>query len=443
MKKYCKNIDITDRAFISQAVRKCLSGGKNGRSKLSRRDTLRMFQEYSGAPMSLLEKIAKDRQYHMFDGIIETIIDGIRQEILNGDFRWKPIWYTQRRENGKLRRIGIQDIKQQLYDYIAVEGLAEALKRIGYYQCAAIPGKGQTMGMRAVKRWLRNKGLRYAWKGDAHHYYECIDIDHLKTLLERCVGNRRLLKLVFALIDSFERGLSIGSYLSQYLANFYMSFAYHYAEGLSKIRKHKNGTRDRVRLVQKVLIYMDDILFISTSLKDLKMAVRHFRKWTWDSLHITLKPGDDYISLQAGYIDMMGYLVSRQKVISRPRIFRRYRRDIKKARRTGKITRSLAKRIISRDGWLSNAQCRRWRKRNKADKITKLCKEMIGDGKDVIYLSPAGGDHKDPAGPQEGCDGPNGRGGDLGGGKRNGKHRRKRGSRRRRSNRIPVHRKPI
>lgn len=389
MKKYCKNIDITNREFIRQAVYKCLYGGKNGKSKLSRRDTLRMFQEYSGVPVSLLKKIAKDHEYRMFDGIIETVVDGIHQEIINGNFVWKPIWYTRRRENGKLRRIGIQDIKQQLYDYIAVEGLTELFqKKIGYYQCAAIPGKGQKMGMRAIKRWLRNKGLRYAWKGDAHHYYENIDTNRLKALLERYVDNRLLLKLTFALIDSFEKGLSIGSYLSQYLANFYMSFAYHYAtENLHKVRKHKSGTKTRVNLAAKVLIYMDDILFIGTSLKDLKMAVKQFRKWMWESLHITLKPGDDYINLQSGYIDMMGFLISRKKVIVRPRIFRRYRRDIKEVRKTGIIKRRQAKRIISRDGWLTNAQCNHWRKRNKADEVVKLCKELISNGKNVICIT--------------------------------------------------------
>lgn len=389
MKKYCKNIDITNREFIRKAVYKCLYGGKNGKNKLKRKDTLRMFQEYSGASMDILKKIVKDREYQMFDGIIETIVDGIHQEIIDGDFAWKPIWYTERRENGKLRRIGIQDIKQQLYDYIAVDGLSELFrKKIGYYQCAAIPGKGQKMGARAIRRWLKNKKTRYAWKGDARHYYENIDIGKLKGLLRRYVKNGLLLKLTFSLIDSFEKGLSIGSYLSQYLANFYMSFAYHYAtENLYKIRKHKNRTKTRVNLTAKVLIYMDDILFIGTSLKELKMAVKQFRQWICDNLHITLKPGDDYINLQSGYIDMMGYLISRQKAIARPRIFRRFRKDIKSVRKSGKIWANQAKRIISRFGWLKNAQCAHWIKRNKIAKIIKLCKEMIGSGKNAIYIT--------------------------------------------------------
>ena len=355
-----------------------------------------MFHEYSGVPMELLKKIAKDHQFQMFEGIIDTIVDGIRQEILNEEFVWKPIWYTHRWENGKLRRIGIQDIKQQLYDYIAVEGLAEVLrKKIGYYQCAAIPNKGQVMGMRAIKRWLRNKGLRYAWKGDARHYYENIDIDKLKELLERYVDNKLLLKLTYALIGSFEKGLSIGSYLSQYLANFYMSFAYHYSEELFKTRKHRNGTEEKVRLIRKQLFYMDDIMFASNSLKDLKMAVRRFRKWIFENLGITIKEEEEYIDLQTGYIDMMGFLISRKKVIVRPRIFRRYRKDIKKVRKTGEILSYCARRIMSRNGWLTNAQCRHRSKRNKADKIIKLSKEMISNGKNVIQLTAAGSKSND------------------------------------------------
>ena len=37
MKKYCKNVDITDRTLISESVYQCLA------DKLRRRDTLRLL----------------------------------------------------------------------------------------------------------------------------------------------------------------------------------------------------------------------------------------------------------------------------------------------------------------------------------------------------------------------------------------------------------------
>lgn len=61
------------------------------------------------------------------------------------------IWYREKIDgsSGKVRRIGIQNIKQQLYDYIAVEALKPVLKRIGEYQYASIKGRGTTKGERS------------------------------------------------------------------------------------------------------------------------------------------------------------------------------------------------------------------------------------------------------------------------------------------------------
>nr|DAK62065.1 MAG TPA: hypothetical protein [Caudoviricetes sp.] len=382
MKRYCKNIDITNRELINRAVCKCL------KNKMDRLDVLRMFSQYSDAPYGLIYKIAKEKQFYMFEGMINTVVDGIREEILTEKYSWKKSWYTYKRECNKVRKIGIQDVKQQLYDYIAVEGLSELFsKRIGYYQCAAIPNKGQVMGMKTIKKWLRNKNLRYAWQGDAKHYYENIHIPKLKQLLRKYVKNQALLKLVFKLIDSFEKGLSIGSYLSQYLANFYMSFGYHYAkEKLLKTRRSKTGNKV-VNMVSCVLIYMDDILFLSTSLKYLKSSIKIFKKWILEEFKITIKPSDKIIDLLNGYIDMMGFLISRTKVLVRSRIFLRFRKSITKVRKTKTIFRKEAQRILSRYGWIKNSDCRHWEKKNKVLQIVKICKEMISHGQNVIYIA--------------------------------------------------------
>lgn len=385
MKRYCKNVDITDRRLISKAVKECLKG------KIGRRDVVALLSEYTHTPQSLLRKIVKDKQYKMLEPAIETVIDGIRHEILQGKYHWKPIWYTYKKECDKIRRIGIQGIKQQLYDYIAVYGLREMLqKRIGYYQCAAIKNKGQVVGKNAIKKWLRNKKLRYGWKGDARHYYENIDVDTLKMILRKYVANKQLVNLICLLIDSFESGLSIGSYLSQYLANLYMSFLYEYASHrLYKIRRHKDGTKSKVKLIYKILIYMDDIFALGKSKKDVKMASKILREWSMDKLKIEIKPEDETVDFKTGYVDMMGFLISRQKVIVRSRIFRRYRRSNKKARKLGMVSPAAAKTISSRHGWMTNADSKRWIRKNKADIVLTGCKEAIKNGTNVFYRKTA------------------------------------------------------
>lgn len=384
MKRYCKNIDISDRTFIKASIEDCL------REKYKRADVIRMFSEYSGLSKDFLFGIANTGNYEMFNGIILTITESMRTEITNRNYVWKPIWYTWKLEGNKLRRIGIQDIKQQLYDYVAVRGLKELFdKRIGPYQCAALPGKGQVFGMKAIRKKMRSPDLRYGWKGDGKKFYENVNRNILKNLLERYVKNESLLHLVNCLIDEFEKGLSIGSYLSQYLANFYMSFLYRYiSEKLWKERKKKNGKVQKVRMVKIVIIYMDDIFIAGPNIKMLKTAIKLIRNFAKEKLDIIIKPTDDWIDFgKGGYLDMMGFLISKKKVIVRRAIFRRYRKSIRKAKKTGKINKLDAQRIISRYGWMKNANCKYFLKKSRAEYITAKCKEMLGNGKNVIYIA--------------------------------------------------------
>ena len=357
--------------------------------------------------MDVLKKMAKDRYRKGFAGMIETLIDCIRAEIIAGKIRFPPTKYITRREGHKVRRIGIQNIKMQLFDYVAVYGLSETLKRIGYYQCAALPGKGQIFAKRAICRWLRSSKARCAWKADAYHYYQRIDREKLKRLLKRHVKNSKLLDLTFLLIDAGESGLSIGSFLSQYLANWLMSFAYHYAENAYKMRHSRRCGDKRTRFIKHICFYMDDLVFIGSSKSDLAMFARRFRTWIWEHLGVELKEDDEFIELQTGYIDMVGFLMSKKKVIARSHIFQKFRRDILAARKTGVVTREVAQRIVSRYGWIKNAQSRRWIRRNKADLIVEIAKSVLKrhididvknevwqeakrrrkDGKNVVYAA--------------------------------------------------------
>ena len=103
--------------------------------------------------------------------------------------------------------------------------------------------------------------------------------------------NPVLLWFVDALLSTFQHGFSIGSFLSQFLCNYMLSYAYHFAtEQLYKIRKRRTGRAARVRLVGFVLYYMDDILFIGAAFKDVKKAARLFCTYLRDELGLEIKP---------------------------------------------------------------------------------------------------------------------------------------------------------
>ena len=53
-----------------------------------------------------------------------------------------------------------------------------------------------------------------------------------------------------------------------------MSQLYHeISENMYRIRKHKDGTSERVNLVKHVIFYMDDILILGTNAKDIHKAM--------------------------------------------------------------------------------------------------------------------------------------------------------------------------
>lgn len=363
MKTYCKDVDITKREFISRCVYQCLQG------KYTRRDVLELLSRQLGRSKSELKRDYKKNGASAMNREAERVIDVVQGEILRHELALKPIRYMDKVDSSsnKTRRIGIQDIKQQIYDYIAVEGLRPILRRIGEYQCASIPGRGQKYGVQAVQRWMRNPRIRYAAKLDIQKCFESIEHGAVMAWLRKRVRNDTLLWLVETLLSTFEQGLSIGSFLSQYLCNLYLSDLYHYAsESLYRVRKRRKGDDVRVNLISHVLFYMDDILLLGTNAKDLHHAVNLICDKA-KAMKLRIKKTWSVFSVQgAEFVDMMGVRIYKTHMTIRSYVFRRIRRAYAHALRRIKqhlaIPASLARRCASYYGLLKNTNSYQLRK---------------------------------------------------------------------------------
>lgn len=389
MKRYCKAIDITDRELISTAVYKCLN------KKYKRNDTLRLLSTYTILDVNQIYCILQRYGKKALWFLTEAVIDGIQNEIINWGIKFPPVWYREKIDasSGKIRRIGIQNIKQQIYDYIAVEALRPVLKRIGEHQYASIKGRGTLKGARAIRRWLRNRKLTYVAQSDVKKCYESIDREKLMQFLEHYIKNDLLLKLIRKLIYSFEKGLSIGSYLSQFLCNLYMSILYHeVSENMYRIRKHRNGIKERINLVKKKVFYMDDTLLAGTNKKDIKKAMKLFIRKAKE-LGLTIKPTFRIYRIDGTFVDMMGYRIYQYKITIRRRIFRRVRKTYAKVRKLYKTHKPIpikwAKRCSSYYGYLKNTDSKHIRKKWKVKKTLRICKGVINREESKIYAETA------------------------------------------------------
>lgn len=380
IKKYCKNVDIKNVDFIEECCFKYLDG------KWKRRDVQQFLADFSGYHIKYINwKVENNEKFDLFPTVREIAVY-ISSCIERKELNLRPIKYHKIVDGmtRKERIIGVQHPLHQMFDYVAVEGLRTMFKaKIGIFQCASLPNKGQSYGKKYIERWVRESKTTHFVKGDIKQCFPSISHDIIKKLLKRDVKNDDLLWLSNQLIDMFDTGLSIGSYLSQYLCNYYLSYAYHYAsEQLFKIRKTKRNGNVRVRLINHVLFYMDDFLLTGSSKKDLKKSMKMLIKYLNDFLGLEVKPKWKVCKISDKEpIDMMGFVFRKNRTTIRTRIFLKTRRYFLKAKKMIKkkmpIPLLLAYRCVSAFGWYKNTNSRKVRDKLGIDKITNICKKVI------------------------------------------------------------------
>lgn len=356
MKTYCKHSRITEPAFVRDCIEKFLKG------KRSRRDVNEFLSRQSD---------------------LDSLSRQIADEIGRGEYRFAPIRYFRRVEpiSGKIRIIGRESIRHQIYDYVCGTALMPLFRaKVGRWQTASIPGRGIADARRAIKRWVREPSSKVFVKLDVRKCYPSISREVLKRLLSRDVGDGQLLDLTFHLIDRYagDDGLNIGSYLSQWLANYYLSYAYHYCERhLSKERvNRRTGETATRRLVTHVLFYMDDILLVGRSKRDLTIAVKRIRAYLHDTLRLEIHPTWNIKHVGVEPIDMVGFTFYPDHTGVRAGIFLRARRSFRRYARNPRSLR-LAYRCASYYGWLKNSDSIQYRRRNNVDHIVRRARNTV------------------------------------------------------------------
>lgn len=246
MKRYLNNFELTEN-FVLKSMLECLSHKTNNKVRWDRKDTSYFLADYyikgRFAESENLHETANfihndiHRNFAFYHDVLTPYIAReLFLEIKNRNIQLSPINYQERidHSSGKIRVIGITSIKQQVYDYVCVNALKPMLNaKIGYYQCSSIKNRGQKHAKKAIEKCIRQKykKARYVIKSDIKKCYQSIRHDILFKMIERDVKNKDIYHLVTSLISTYsnnETGLCIGTYLSQYLANYYLSYAYHF-----------------------------------------------------------------------------------------------------------------------------------------------------------------------------------------------------------------------
>jgi len=160
------------------------------------------------------------------------------------------------------------------------------------YSC--IKGKGIHAASYAVRKALRNvPETQYCLKLDIKKFYPNVDHDVLKQLLRRKIKDNDLLWLLDEIIDSAP-GLPIGNYLSQYFANFYLSYFDHWMK--------------EVKGVKHYFRYADDLVILAPDKPYLHSLLTEISRYLSEQLKLTVKQNYQVFPVADRGIDFVGYV---------------------------------------------------------------------------------------------------------------------------------------
>lgn len=209
------------------------------------------------------------------------------------------------------------------------------------YTLATIKGRGISLGKKMAEKWIRSdfKNTKYCLKMDVHKFYNSIDHEILKLKLKRKFKDEQLLNLLFKIIDSYEVGLPLGLYTSQWLANFYLSELDH------RIKNDWGGVY--------LLRYMDDIVVFGPNKKKLHKIHHNIHKWLLDN-KLKQKPNWQVFKTSSRPLDFLGVKIYRTHTTLRRANSLKIRRRAKKISKKSSMSEQDARTIIAYWGWIKS-----------------------------------------------------------------------------------------
>lgn len=236
----------------------------------------------------------------------------------------------------KERQIYVLPYVDRIIQHAILQKIGEMFKRSftkDTYSC--IKQRGLHAAKRNVKKALQHvEETTFCLKLDVKKFYPSVDHAILKKLLLRKIKDERLIKLLFEIIDGAP-GLPIGNYLSQTLANFYLTYFDHWLKEVLKVRD--------------VFRYCDDIVILADNKPDLHKLLGKVRNYLQDNLKLEVKGNYQVFPVAARGIDFLGYKMYHTHTLLRKSIKQNFARMLKNSPNEQSIA--------SYGGWLKHANC--------------------------------------------------------------------------------------
>jgi retron-type reverse transcriptase len=244
-------------------------------------------------------------------------LDKIRRQLLEhspdiGHYRFFEV------HDPKKRRICAASFPERVLHHAVMNICEPVLERYSIFDSYACrPGKGIHKALGRAQGFVSCFG--WYLKLDIKKYFDSIDHDLLRGLLQKRFKDRELLDLYAKLLDTYRtspgKGLPIGNLISQHLANFYLGGLDHWVKEELRVKGY--------------LRYMDDFVLFGSDKVELKNNLRRAEEFLASNLALQVKE-DRQLNKSVVGLPFLGYRVfphcvrlssqSRQRFIKRFRV---------------------------------------------------------------------------------------------------------------------------
>ena len=307
---------LCDKGFIRLAI------AEGSRGKKKRRDVKKVLAD---------PDIYIDRVYNLIINESYVPTPPKKKRIFEKNSqKWRDIKVVPFYPDGIIQQMIVMAMKDTL------------MKGMYRWSCSSIPKRGNLEALRYTERAVRNdpKNTKHCLKADFKNYYGSINRATLMSMLRKKIKDKKFLRLIGIVIYSDpDPGLSIGFYINQWLANFYL-------EDLDRFICTLDGVAYYVR-------NMDDIVLLGSNKKKLHKAREDISEYALKNFGLYLKDNWQIFPVSSRGIDFVGYRIFREHTILRKRNFLKFIRNCRKALRLIKAHRKISFRLAA--GLLSRA----------------------------------------------------------------------------------------
>lgn len=264
-------------------------------------------------------------------------------EFAAGTYRTGEYTLDTVNDSGKIREIAKVGYRDRVAQWMVANYYQPYLTQIySSHSHAAIVKKGIHTALRETEHYVRDEGYTHCFKFDIRKYFPHVNRAVLKSQTDSDTDDEILRMILRGMIDDApgDDGIPIGNYLSQFLANRYLTPFDKWLEskGTSFVR------------------YMDDVCIFGNSFEELRKIAREVEWFLLSELFLEIKPNWQIFRIADRGVDFVGYRVFPDRTILRRDVFARMRRKVRRVRRkvkAGMWTESMQSTLMSYLGWIA------------------------------------------------------------------------------------------